>query len=69
MLAQGLLVRHDYEVDNQGGNPAARYVSEYVQVEGIMVPTKMRIFPRPPDNTPLPEPLIVSVDLSDIRFE
>ena len=67
--ADGILVRHDYEVDIQGRNSAARYLLEPVKVEGITLPSKMRIYPRKPDNTPLPEPLIVSVDLSEFRFE
>lgn len=65
----GILVRHDYEVDIQGRNAAARYLSDYVSVEGILLPGKMRIFPRGSDNIALAEPLIVSVDLSDFRFE
>ncbi|MDK4716043.1 hypothetical protein [Rhizobium sp. CNPSo 4039] len=67
--AEGILVRHDYEVDIQGKNAAARYLTDPVKVEGITLPSKMRIYPRKPDNTPLSEPLIVSVDLSDFRFE
>jgi hypothetical protein len=65
----GLLVRHDYEVDIQGKNAAARYLTDYVMVEGISLPSKMRIFPRQPNNTPKVEPLIVSVDLSDYEFK
>jgi hypothetical protein len=64
----GLLVRHDYEVDIQGRNAAARYLSDYVTADGIVMPGKMRIYPRGADNMPLPEPIIVSVDLSDFRF-
>jgi len=67
--ASGLLVRHDYEVDIQGSNPAARYLIDPVEVQGIMLPSKLRIYPRQEDNTPAPEPLIVSVDLTDYYFE
>ncbi|NUY01461.1 hypothetical protein [Paraburkholderia youngii] len=67
--ADGLLRRHDYEVDIQGRNAAARYLSDYVTVQGIRMPTRFRIYPRTPDNVALPEPLIVGVDLSDFRFE
>ncbi|MRW91474.1 hypothetical protein GJ699_15890 [Duganella sp. FT80W] len=67
--ADGLLRRHDYEVDIQGRNAAARYLGDYIEVQGIRMPTRMRIYPRTPDNLALPEPLIVGVDLSDIRFE
>ncbi len=67
--ADGILVRHDYEVDIQGKNAAARYLLEPVKAQGITLPSKMRIYPRNPDNTPMREPLIVSVDLSDFHFE
>lgn len=65
---EGILYRHDYEVDIQGKNAAARYLTDPVKVDGIVLPSKMRIYPRKPDNTPLPEPLIVSVDLSEFHF-
>lgn len=65
---KGLLRRHDYEVDIQGSNPAARYLTEPVTVDGITLYSKMRIWPRREDNTPAPEPLIVSIDLSNYRF-
>ncbi|MGN6482278.1 hypothetical protein [Luteibacter sp.] len=64
----GLLRRHDYEVDIQGRNAAARYLSDYVEVQGIKMPTRLRIYPRTPENIALPEPLIVGVDLSNFRF-
>jgi len=67
--ADGLLRRHDYEVDIQGRNAAARYLSDYVEVQGIRMPTRMRIYPRTPENLAMAEPLIVGVDLSDFRFE
>ncbi|MBN3828752.1 hypothetical protein G3O00_34885 [Burkholderia sp. Ac-20384] len=67
--ADGLLRRHDYEVDIQGRNAAARYLSDYVEVQGILMPTRFRIYPRSPENVAIAEPLIVGVDLSDFRFE
>lgn len=65
----GLIRRHDYEVEIQGNNTAARYLLEPVTVEGITLPSKFRVYPRDPDNRPAAEPLIVGVDLSDYRFE
>ncbi|KPH66132.1 hypothetical protein [Novosphingobium sp. ST904] len=65
----GLVRRHDYEVEIQGDNAAARYLLEPVVVEGIVLPSKFRVYPRNPDNTPAAKPLIVGVDLSDYRFE
>jgi hypothetical protein len=67
--ADGLLRRHDYEVDIQGRNAAARYLTDYVRVQGIAMPTRLRIYPRGTDGRAMPEPLIVGVDLSDFRFE
>jgi hypothetical protein len=64
----GRLVRHDYDVEISGGTSAAHYVSDYDEVAGISLPTKHRIFPRNPDGQSLAEPLVVSIDLSEIAF-
>jgi hypothetical protein len=64
----GFLVRHDYDVEISGGTNATHFVSDYVDVAGIRLPTKHRIFPRTPDGQSLAEPLIVSIDLSEISF-
>jgi hypothetical protein len=66
--ADGLLARHDYDVEISGGTPAAHYVSDYEEVAGIRIPTKHRIFPRAPDGRSVAEPLVVSIDLSEIGF-
>lgn len=63
--AQGLLQRHDYDVEIAGNTPGAHYISDYVQVQGLQFPTRRRIFPRGPDQQSMPEPLVVSIDLSD----
>ncbi|MER9254859.1 hypothetical protein NKI59_24210 [Mesorhizobium sp. M0598] len=65
----GLIRRHDYEVEIQGNNAAARYLLEPVTVEGVVLPSKFRVYPRNPDNKPAAEPLIVGVDLSNYRIE
>jgi hypothetical protein len=64
----GLVQRHDYDVDIAGGSPAAHYTYEHQVFEGIIVPTKHRVFIRQADSNPLAEPLVVSVDLEEIRF-
>ena len=64
----GLIRRHDYDVEIAGGNSAAHYISDYMQVAGIMIPTKHRIFPRSLDGQALGEPLIVSIDVSEVAF-
>jgi hypothetical protein len=64
----GLIRRHDYEVEIQGNNAAARYLFDPVTVQGIVLPSKFRVYPRLSDNTATNEPLIVGVDISDYRF-
>nr|ALV86499.1 hypothetical protein [uncultured bacterium 20] len=63
-----LLRRHDYHVDVAGGFPAAQYVSDIVEVDGIRFPTKRRAYLRGPDLRPVRDLLMVSIDLSDFRF-
>lgn len=67
--ADGLIRRHDYEVEIQGNNAAARYLLDPVTVDGITLASKFRVYPRSPENTPLTEPLIVGVDITDYSFE
>jgi hypothetical protein len=64
----GLLKRHDYDVEIAGNTPGAHYIGGYVNVQGLMFPTERRIYPRLPDGSSLSEPLVVSIDLSDISL-
>ncbi|WP_146030343.1 alpha/beta fold hydrolase [Methylocella silvestris] len=64
----GLLKRHDYNVEIAGNTPGAHYVDGYVEAQGLLFPTARRIYPRQPDGSSLAEPLVVSIDLSDIRL-
>jgi hypothetical protein len=66
--ADGLLKRHDYDVEIAGNTPGAHYVSDYVEVQGLMFPTRRRIFPRQPDGHAMAEPLVVSIDLDRITL-
>ena len=63
-----LLRRHDYNVDVAGGFPAAQHVYDYVEADGLRLPTKRRAFMREPDDRVIKERLMVSIDLSDIRY-
>src|SRR5262249_29846118 len=63
---RGLLKRQDYDVEVIGGTPCAHYVSGYESDSGIMVPTRRRVFARQPDGKPLPEPVVISIDLSNV---
>jgi len=64
----GLIRRHDYDVEIMGGTGGAHFMFDYTQVAGIMIPTSHRIFPRQPDGQALSEPLLVSIDVSEIAF-
>lgn len=66
--SDGLLRRHDYDAEVLGGSPAAHYVHDYQEFSGILVPTKRRVLGRGPDGTPAPDPLIVTIDLSEVEF-
>jgi hypothetical protein len=66
--SKGLLRRHDYDTEVLGGSPAAHYVHDHQELAGIVVPTRRRVFLRQPDGTPASEPLIVSIDLTEVEF-
>jgi hypothetical protein len=63
-----LLARHDYRVDVAGGFSAIQYVSQLVEADGILVPTRRRAYRCGEDGRPIAEELMVSIDLSDLRF-
>src|SRR5271166_88869 len=44
MSPDGLLRRHDYTVDILGGATGLNYASDYRDVDGIIVPTKRRVY-------------------------
>ena len=64
-----MLRRHDYSVNIAGGFAAAQLTSDYVEANGIRLPTKRRAYARGPDRGPIPEMLMVSIDISEVRFE
>jgi hypothetical protein len=64
----GLISREDYDVDILAGSAAAHYMSGYTRVAGIVLPTEHRIFPRTPEGQALNDPLLISIDLSEITF-
>lgn len=64
-----MLRRHDYSVNIAGGFPAAQLTSDYVVANGIHLPTKRRAYTRGSDRRPIVEMLMVSIDISEVRFE
>ena len=64
----GLLRRLDYSVDVLGGGAAVHYPSDYREFDGIMVPTRRRVYVRDPDGTPVRDAVSVAIDISDVIF-
>jgi hypothetical protein len=63
-----LLRRHEYEVDVAGSLPAVQYVHDAVEVQGIRMPTRRRVYVRGPNREAVRDLLLVSIDFRDIAF-
>jgi hypothetical protein len=63
-----LIRRHDYHVDIAGSFPAAQYIDQMVEVQGLTMPTRRRAYVRGPDLKPVRDLLMVAIDLSDFSF-
>jgi hypothetical protein len=66
--SDGLLRRHDYTVDILGGATGLNYASNYRDVDGIMIPTKRRVYAYEGDYQLVKEPLLVAIDMGEIRL-
>jgi hypothetical protein len=64
----GLLRRHDYTVDILGGAPGLNYASDYRDVDGIIFPTKRRVYAFEGDYRLVKEPLLVKIDMAEITL-
>jgi len=64
----GLLRRHDYTVDILGGATGLNYASDYRNVDGIIIPTKRRIYAFEGDYQPVWDPLLVRIDMGEITL-
>jgi hypothetical protein len=64
----GLLRRHDYRVDILGGATGLNYASDYRNVDGIIVPTKRRVYAYEGDYQLVKEPLLVGIDMGEITL-
>jgi hypothetical protein len=65
----GLLRRHDYQVDVAGGFAAAQYVHDIVDVDGLKFPSRRRAYLRGPDLQPVRDLLLVSIDLDNFQLD
>ena len=64
----GLLRRHDYTVDILGGATGLNYASDYRDVDGIMVPSRRRVYAYEGDYQLVKEPLLVAIDMGEITL-
>ena len=64
----GLLRRHEYTVDVMGGASGFNYAADYRNVDGIVVPTKRRVYAADANKQKIPEPVLVAIDIRDISF-
>lgn len=64
----GFIRRHDYSVDIAAGGTAAHYLYDHQEFDGIIFPTRRRIYPRGPDEQPNKEVVIMAVDLCDFEL-
>lgn len=62
-----LIRRHDYHVAADNFY-AAQYISDLKDVQGILVPSKRRAYRKDVDGKPLPDELMVSIDLSGFQL-
>jgi hypothetical protein len=63
-----MLRRHDYRVNIAGGFAAAQLTSQYIEADGIRLPTRRRTHTRGPDGRPIDDMLMVYIDISDVCF-
>jgi hypothetical protein len=65
----GLFKRHDYNVEILNNAASVHYITDYTEVQGIKFPTIRNVYKRNGDNTALvPNPLFISINLSDIKL-
>jgi hypothetical protein len=64
----GLIRRLDYAPWISAGMPTAHYLSDYRDFGGLKFATARRAHRRNPDGTSLPQPIIVAIDIADIRL-
>ena len=64
----GLLRRQDYTVDILGGAPGLNCATDYREADGIVIPTKRRIYGWEGDYQLIPEPLLIAIDMGEITI-
>jgi hypothetical protein len=68
-LNDGLLRRHDYVVDILGGATGLNFASDYRNVDGIIFPTKRRVYAFEGEYQIVKEPLLVAIDMGEVTLD
>ena len=55
-------------VDILGGGPAVHYPSQYRRFDGVLVPTRRRVYVRRPDGSPILESTSIAIDVERVSF-
>ena len=65
----GILQRHDYSADVLGGTSSANYATDPKVFDGIVIPTKRRVYAKGSDNRPILDRVAVSIDIHDVSVK
>jgi hypothetical protein len=69
----GLLRRHDHTPELLVGDPGhlavAHYTNEHKRYDGISFPTRRRAVALQPNGTPVPEPPLVTIEITDVIID
>jgi len=65
---KGLIRRHDYTVEISGGGKASHYLYDRRIFDGVMFPTRRRVYLRGPDLKPQKDLVVISADLDDFKL-
>jgi hypothetical protein len=66
---RGRLRRNDYTAEVFGGwARGAHYAHDHREFDGIVFPTRRRVYPRTRSGRPLPRPVVVRLDLDDVQL-
>jgi hypothetical protein len=64
----GLIRRHDYTAEVSGDVKVAHYLNDHQTFDGIVFPSRRRVYLRGSDAKPQKELVVISADLSDFKL-
>ena len=62
----GLLRRRDYVVDIAAGSPAAHYMDDHREFDGIVLPVRRVVYARNETGHPVRDMVLVTIDIDDV---